>query len=227
MPASCSGLPGAPPGPARPRSARLVKLTQHAEWLSLRPTACSAGEPDPDVLRVIELLTSQMAGATTLQQMREAHDSLMQHEDIPLLSESHISVLDAGGVEIEVVRAARVPPPPPPPGSAATAAAPPVHGEPVLVLVYGGLFMSGSPRAVRHLAAAFSAALGVPVATPRLRLAPEHPYPAALDDLCVAYEWLTTHGFVGAGSTGSTGSGSGSSSGRRGAPATGPPPVKA
>ena len=154
----------------------------------------SPAAPDPDVLRVLDLLTSQMAGAQTLQQMREARDSLMQHEDVPLLSDTHVSLLDADGVEIEVVRAARVPPPPPPPGSAA--AAPPAYGEPVLVLVHGGLFMSGSPRAVRHLAARFSAALGVAVVTPRLRLAPEHPYPAALDDLCTAYEWLTTHGVV-------------------------------
>ncbi len=107
----------------------------------------------------------------------------MQHEDIPLLAESHISLLDAGGVELEVVRAARAP--------AAAAEATP---EPLLLLVHGGLFMSGSPRAVRHVAARLSAELGIAVATPKLRLAPEHPYPAALDDLATAYEWLERHG---------------------------------
>ena len=37
MPASCSGLPGAPPGTAQPRLARLVELTEHAEWLPQSP----------------------------------------------------------------------------------------------------------------------------------------------------------------------------------------------
>ncbi len=47
---------------------------------------------------------------------------------------------------------------------------------------------------VRHLAARLSADLRVPVATPRLRLAPEHAYPAPLDDLAAAYDFLSTHG---------------------------------
>ena len=56
--------------------------------------------------------------------------------------------------------------------------------------------MSGSPRAVRHLAARLSADLGVAVVTPTLRLAPEHPYPAALEDLTKAYQWVERHGVV-------------------------------
>ena len=138
-----------------------------------------------DVLQVLDLLTSQMSGASTLGQMRVARDSLMQHEDPNLthLASSHISLLDADGVELEVVRAARPP-----------AAGDDARPEPVLLLVHGGLFMSGSPLAVRHLAARLSAELGVAVVTPKLRLAPEHPYPAALDDLEAAYAWLEDHG---------------------------------
>ena len=41
MPASCSGQPGAPPGTAQPRLARLVELTEHTEWLPQSP--CTNG----------------------------------------------------------------------------------------------------------------------------------------------------------------------------------------
>ena len=59
------------------------------------------------MLQVLDLLTSQMSGASTLGQMRVARDALMQHEDPNKthLASSHISLLDAGGVELEVVRA--------------------------------------------------------------------------------------------------------------------------
>ena len=70
----------------------------------------------------------------------------------------------------------------------------------LLVLVHGGMFVTGSPRAGRHLAARLSTMLGVTVATPALRLAPEHPYPAALDDLTCAYSYLSTTSVGGLGS---------------------------
>jgi monoterpene epsilon-lactone hydrolase len=62
------------------------------------------------------------------------------------------------------------------------------------VLVHGGLFMSGSARSVQHLATQLCVELGVAVATPMMRLAPEHPYPAALDDLKAAYDYLLEFG---------------------------------
>lgn len=58
------------------------------------------------------------------------------------------------------------------------------------MLVHGGMFMAGSGRAVRHVASKLAVALGVTVACPSLRLAPEHPHPAALDDLCTAYDYM-------------------------------------
>ena len=62
-------------------------------------TRAAPAAPDPDVLQVLDLLTSQMTGASTLGQMRVARDSLMQHEDPSLthLASSHISLLDANG----------------------------------------------------------------------------------------------------------------------------------
>jgi len=63
-----------------------------------------------------------------------------------------------------------------------------------VLLVHGGLFMSGSPQASAHLAAKLCDSLDVAVATPKLRLAPEHPYPAAYDDLRAAHAYLTSYG---------------------------------
>lgn len=54
--------------------------------------------------------------------------------------------------------------------------------------------MSGSPLTAKHVAAKMCSDLGVTVATPQLRLAPENPYPAALDDLKAAYAFLRQHG---------------------------------
>lgn len=55
-------------------------------------------------------------------------------------------------------------------------------GAGVLVWFHGGGYVMGSPRGYAHAAAALSRALRMPVIVPDYRLAPEHPFPAALDD---------------------------------------------
>lgn len=57
--------------------------------------------------------------------------------------------------------------------------------------------MSGGPRGVRHLAARLSSELRHPVATPKLRLAPEHRCPAPADDLAAAYSHIAREGLGG------------------------------
>jgi acetyl esterase/lipase len=61
----------------------------------------------------------------------------------------------------------------------------------VLLYLHGGAFTLGSPATHRHLAGHLAAAAGVRVLSLDYRLAPEHPYPAALDDLASACGWLT------------------------------------
>jgi monoterpene epsilon-lactone hydrolase len=51
-----------------------------------------------------------------------------------------------------------------------------------VVHFHGGGYCVGSPAVVRNWAARLSAAAGCRVVLPEYRLAPEHPYPAALDD---------------------------------------------
>lgn len=65
----------------------------------------------------------------------------------------------------------------------------------VVVHFHSGGFVAGSPRMCRELAAQLSAETGATFLLPAYRLAPEHPYPAALDDALQAYRSvLSEHG---------------------------------
>jgi epsilon-lactone hydrolase len=63
-----------------------------------------------------------------------------------------------------------------------------------LLYLHGGGYVIGSTRSHRHLAAAIGRAAGAPVLLPEYRLAPEHPFPAALEDAVAAYRWLLGRG---------------------------------
>ena len=60
----------------------------------------------------------------------------------------------------------------------------------VLLYLHGGGYVIGSPRSHRHLAEALARSAGVSCLLPDYRLAPEHPFPAAVDDALAAYRWL-------------------------------------
>ena len=65
----------------------------------------------------------------------------------------------------------------------------------VLLYLHGGGYTTGSPRTHRALVAHLAAAAGRPAFTPAYRLAPEHPFPAAVDDAEAAYRALLSRGF--------------------------------
>jgi phosphinothricin tripeptide acetyl hydrolase len=60
----------------------------------------------------------------------------------------------------------------------------------VVLYLHGGGYVIGSPRSHRHLAAAIAATGGASALLLDYRLAPEHPYPAAVEDATAAYRWL-------------------------------------
>lgn len=74
--------------------------------------------------------------------------------------------------------------------------APGADRDGAVLLVHGGAFLTMSPRSHRAFAAHLSAATGRPVSVVDYRLAPEHPYPAAVDDAEAAFGELAAHGPV-------------------------------
>jgi len=60
----------------------------------------------------------------------------------------------------------------------------------VVLYLHGGGYVIGSPRSHRHLAAAIAGAAEASALLLDYRLAPEHPFPAAVEDATAAYRWL-------------------------------------
>jgi len=87
-----------------------------------------------------------------------------------------VSVVDAGGVPAEWVV----------PADAG-------DGR-VLLYFHGGGYQMGSPATLRHLVALLAAAASARCFSVDYRLAPEHPFPAAVDDAVAAYRWLLSIG---------------------------------
>jgi epsilon-lactone hydrolase len=71
-------------------------------------------------------------------------------------------------------------------------AAPEADARRVLLFLHGGGYELGSLRSDGELAARLGRASGMRVLFPEYRLAPEHPFPAAIDDVLAAWRWLRT-----------------------------------
>ena len=72
-------------------------------------------------------------------------------------------------------------------------AAPRTHASSTVVLyLHGGGYIFGSPKTHRQVLLAMAKAFDAPVYGLDYRLAPEHPFPAAVEDAAKAYRWLRT-----------------------------------
>jgi epsilon-lactone hydrolase len=80
--------------------------------------------------------------------------------------------VDAGGVPGELI--------------ATPASQPDRH----VLFLHGGGYVTGSPALYRHFTWRIATAVRARVLALDYRLAPEHPFPAALDDALAAYRWL-------------------------------------
>jgi acetyl esterase/lipase len=67
-------------------------------------------------------------------------------------------------------------------------------GEAVILYLHGGGYVVGSARTGANLAAPLARRTGLPAVSLDYRLAPEHPFPAALDDALAAYNDLLSSG---------------------------------
>jgi monoterpene epsilon-lactone hydrolase len=109
----------------------------------------------------------------------------------PTLQESRASFAPAGrlhpvpsDVSVSEVTAGGVP--------AHWLAAPGADSDRVLLFLHGGGYELGSLRSDGELAARLGRASGMRVLFPEYRLAPGHPFPAAIDDVLAAWRWLRT-----------------------------------
>lgn len=75
-------------------------------------------------------------------------------------------------------------------------AAPGIDPERAVLYLHGGGYAIGSINTHRRLAYDISAASSARVLLIDYRLAPEHPFPAAVDDAATAWRWLLQQGFA-------------------------------
>jgi acetyl esterase/lipase len=97
---------------------------------------------------------------------------------VPLQPDTKVEPVIAGSVPGEWVSA---------PGAVADA---------VILCLHGGGYTMGSSKATQVNASFLSAASGCRVLVIDYRLAPEHPFPAALEDTIAAYGWLLEQGYA-------------------------------
>ena len=71
----------------------------------------------------------------------------------------------------------------------------PPPDDKVILYLHGGGFIAGSPHTHRKMLARLSWLTGVRICAPDYRKAPEHPFPAAIEDCVAAYEALIEQGY--------------------------------
>jgi len=122
-----------------------------------------------DELAVVnEMLDAIDLQAGTLEERRATMDSF--GNDVG--DRAVVTPVDAGGVPGEWV------------------VAPEADDDRVILYLHGGGYCMGSPSSHRRLVAELSKQAKARVLSLDYRLAPEHPYPAAVDDAVAAYRWL-------------------------------------
>jgi len=125
--------------------------------------------------QIIQMLKAQpIAGRPTVQETRANFEQMASL--FPVAADVKCEPVNAGGVKSEWVTA---------PGADA--------GRAVLYL-HGGGYVIGSINTHRDLAARISRAAKARVLLIDYRLAPEHPFPAAIEDSVAAYRWMLSTG---------------------------------
>ena len=129
----------------------------------------------PELDAVIDMIRA--AGLVESGASIQDRRALLEGVATPVADDVSVEPVDAGGTAAEWVRA---------PGVAA-----PSTDGPVVVHLHGGGYTSGSCNTHRTFGVSLSAQVGAPVLMVDYRLAPEHPFPAALDDAVAALAWVT------------------------------------
>lgn len=135
-------------------------------------------EKDPDVAAFWAWCKERAAkrGNMTLAETRESFDSEMAR--IPLADNVTVESLSFGSVPVEKITPANATP-----------------GK-VLLYLHGGGHVFGSIKSHRHFVSRLAVATKATAYHIDYRLAPEHPYPAAIEDALVAYRALLDSGIA-------------------------------
>jgi epsilon-lactone hydrolase len=115
--------------------------------------------------------------ATPLETRRPQFEAVMSQTELP--PDVEIEEVEAGGVPCEWLRRAG-------------AAQEPSPG--VILYLHGGGYTEGSARADRMFTAPLARVSGQAILSVNYRLAPEHPFPAGLEDALAAYRWWLSTG---------------------------------
>lgn len=151
------------------RARRLLRDLDEA----VTATQAVGGELTGRMARLWQPVMDAVADGADLEEIRAAYEALNARFDPP--PEVGIRPVNADGVPSLVLT---------PPGDAPTA----------LLYLHGGGHVLGSAFGIRHLAGALASAAETAALVPDYRLAPEHPFPAGLEDAVRAYRWLIGRG---------------------------------
>lgn len=165
-------------------------LTRHASLLAYRFTSPLPGHPGGLAIAAPRSLPERGAAAFQRAFLRTCFKPLIgppfgartQRRIVGLMSPLMPGVrgldcqeLQVGQVRVEVVVPAQA-------------------GEGAVLYLHGGSFCLGSPATHRSISTRLARDAGVPVWVPDYRLAPEHPYPAALEDTLACFEAMVASG---------------------------------
>jgi len=165
-------------------------LTRHASLLAYRFATPLAGHPDGVEVAAPRALSERGAAAFQRVFLRTCFKPFIgppfsaraQRRVVGLLAPLMPGVggvgyrrLQVGALAVEVVT-------------------PAATGEGAILYLHGGAFCLGSPRTHRSITTRLARAAGVPVWVPDYRLAPEHPYPAALEDALACHAAMLAAG---------------------------------
>jgi epsilon-lactone hydrolase len=129
-----------------------------------------------DVIRDIQATFGSWGPETTLEEMRRGWDGLFANVKPSVGAKSE--KVDAGGVRAEWI------------------VAPQAAKDRVVLYLHGGGYVLGSIHSHRDMCERLSRAAEARVLAVDYRLAPEHPFPAAVDDATAAYRWLVKEGYA-------------------------------
>ena len=124
---------------------------------------------------IIQVLRSQpVQEGLTFEEMRAGFEQMTSFFPVP--ADVRCEQVDAGGVSAEWIMT------------------PQAAAERVIFYLHGGGYAIGSVKTHRELVSRVLRAAGARALAIDYRLAPEHPFPAAVEDATTAYRWLLENG---------------------------------